>query len=136
MSSDLTVQSVGQTIFTAAGLAMAQAADSPAQQALLAPLTSVGHVIQIVTPSTGTTVAANNATTLLLINNSGLIAAVTITLPTTPFDTQRFLIASKSIVTALTMGGGTINGALTTIAASGFAEFIYSAALTAWFRTG
>lgn len=97
---------------------------------------NLGDILQISTdPGNATVVASNANTTIMLINNSSLILALTVTLPQTPVDMQRFTVACNSAVTAMTINGGTVRGALAGLSAGGFMTFRYSATLGLWFRT-
>lgn len=98
-------------------------------------LGNVADVMQIVTPSSGTTVVSNVTTTILLINNSALLALLTVTLPSNPVDLQRFTVACNAAITLMTINGGTVRGALAGLSAGGFMTFRYSSALDIWFRT-
>lgn len=70
---------------------------------------------------------------LLMTPNAGY-AAGTITLPSVPHDGQEVRVSSTQAVTALTVNGGTINGAPTALAANGFFKLAYDGTLNAWFR--
>lgn len=92
--------------------------------------------IQYVTPTTGSTVTANlNGFTKLLINPSGALLALTVTFPSSPSDADEFTLASSQAITTLTMNGGTVIGALTTMAIGTFATYTYSSGSSSWFRT-
>lgn len=95
----------------------------------------MADAIQYVTPSAGATVAVNAGMGTLVID-TGLLATLTVALPAGPIDGQRVSIASGGGVTLLTVNGGTINGLITTLAANGFARYIYSTAAAKWFRSG
>lgn len=88
---------------------------------------------QTATPASADTVLANGAQLLALLH-AATIAALTVTFPATPRDGQRFSIGSKSIVTVLTLNGGTILGGLTALTAGGGASWVYSSAATSWVR--
>jgi hypothetical protein len=103
---------------------------------LLYPTQSIADVIQYAVPSSGGTVACDVTTSALVLNNAGLLATLSVTLPPTPVDGQRIIITSGAGVTVLTVTGGTIKGLITTLAINGYARYIYSAAAGAWFRTG
>lgn len=88
------------------------------------------------TTSSGTTVLTVQTNTFVL-DVSSTMASRTITLPSTGIvDGQEIAIATRSAITALTINGGTIYGAPTTLAAGGYCTFIYSSASAAWFRKG
>lgn len=89
------------------------------------------------TVASGSTISLTTATNHLLYDQSATVAALTVTLPSSGLvDGQIITIATRSAITALTVNGGTIYGAPTTLAAGGFASFIYSSGATAWFRKG
>lgn len=90
---------------------------------------------QYAAPTTGQTVTAAVTTGVLFIDPAGTLAALTVVLPAGPVDGQIFRMATSQILTALTITG-TIVGTLTTLAAAGSAQFIYSASGSKWFRTG
>jgi len=96
----------------------------------------LADVLQYATPSAGSTVAAAAGTTVLLLDAGGLLATLTVALPANPTDGQRLVIASSGIITLLSVTGGTVKGALTSLSANGFARYAYSAQAGAWFRTG
>jgi len=87
------------------------------------------------TPTTGFsyTFTAYNA---LVINPAGTLATGTITMPAAPLDGMTITFTSTQAITALTVSanaGQTINSAVTSLAASQSASYIYRAASTAWF---
>ena len=89
--------------------------------------------VQYATPTAGQTVVSNGAGTLILAP-AGTLTTLTVTLPSSPIDGQAFGISSSQIITALTINGGTIRGALTTIAVNGWAHYKFSATAGAWFK--
>lgn len=92
---------------------------------------------QYVTPTTGSTITVNaNGNVMLFVNPAGTLATLTITLPSTPSDGDKVDLGSSQIVTGLTMNGGTIIGALSTMAVATFASYTYSSGSSSWFRTG
>lgn len=93
--------------------------------------------VQYTTPTTGTTITVNvSGNVSLLIDPAGALLALTLTLNGSPSDGDTFTISSSQAVTTLTMSGGTIIGALTTLAIATFAEYMYSATGSKWFRIG
>lgn len=91
----------------------------------------------ISTVVSGSTITLTTSDNHLLYNRSTTSATLTITLPSTSlYDGQVITIATRSAITSLTVNGGTIYGAPTTLAAGGFASFIYSNVVGAWFRRG
>jgi hypothetical protein len=87
-------------------------------------------------PTTGSTITLTTASNVLCLNHSATIATLTINFPSSPSDGHCISICSRAAVTTLTLGNGTFRGAITTIAAGGFAEYIYSTTGAAWFRKG
>jgi hypothetical protein len=93
--------------------------------------------IQYSTPNTGDTVSMPaNGNVIHVINPSGTLLALTYALNGSPSDGDAVTICSSQAVTTFTMSGGTIIGALTTLAVATFATFIYSATASKWFRCG
>lgn len=97
---------------------------------------SIADVVQYAIPTSGSTVSINVGNSLLFLNNSSLLATLTVTLPSNPVDGQRVIITSAAGITLLTVNGGTINGLVTGLSANGYARYAYSASASAWFRTG
>ena len=87
-------------------------------------------------PTTGSTITLTTSTAVLCLNHTATIATLTINFPSSPQDGQCISICSRAAVTTLTLGNGTFRGAITTIGAGGFVEYIYSTTGTAWFRKG
>lgn len=97
---------------------------------------SLGDVLQVASaPASGTVVATNATTTIMLIDNPALLLALTVPLPANPVDLQRFTVAANAAITTMTISGGTVRGALAGLSAGGFMTFRYSATLGLWFRT-
>ncbi|MEX0848906.1 MAG: hypothetical protein WD055_01655 [Candidatus Dependentiae bacterium] len=93
--------------------------------------------IQLETPASGDTVLISDETDMLILNPAGVLATLTITLPSENIDNgQTVTIASDMEITAVTLNGGTINGAITTLAANGFAQYIYELSTDTWYRIG
>lgn len=89
------------------------------------------------TPTTGFSIQIASGVTSLILNPAGTLAAGTIVFPATPIDGQILNLSSSQIITALTMSapaGQTVLGALTTIAANGYAAWQYVASAANWFR--
>lgn len=92
---------------------------------------------QYVTPATGATITVGiNQSTTLFINPAGTIATLTINFPSSPANLTRVQLGTSQTITGLTLGNGTFIGALTTLAAGGFATYIYSSGASKWFRMG
>jgi hypothetical protein len=89
------------------------------------------------TVASGSTITLTTSTNHLLYDNAATAASLTVTLPSASLtDGQVITIATRSAITSLTVNGGTIYGNPTTLAAGGFASFIYSSGASAWFRKG
>lgn len=91
------------------------------------------------TPTTGFSLTISNDVTELHLTPAGTLATGTITMPAAPIDGQDVTITSTQTVTALTHNpntGHTLLGALTTIAANGFARFRFRASTNQWRRVG
>ena len=98
-----------------------------------------GVTMQKETPLTGATVTAGSSCECLVIVPAGTIAALTLNMPSNPYDGQPLEVSFDQIVTALTMAApnsATLKGALTAATAKGFAKWRYSAADTTWYRVG
>lgn len=93
--------------------------------------------IQTATPTTGTSVAISNDTSVLILKHTATIATLTLTLPSSPVNGQRIFICTRSTVTTLTISaaaGQTLYGTATTIAATSPRCFVYESATTSWYR--
>jgi hypothetical protein len=92
-------------------------------------------ILQYTTPAAASTVNINAGQTVnLIVNPSGTIASLTMTMNGSPTDGDVVNICSSQIVTLLTMNGGTIIGALTSLAVASFASYIYSGTALQWFK--
>ncbi len=91
----------------------------------------LNYTYQYATPLTGTTVTMTQA--YLLLNPAGTLAALTITLPSSPVPGQLATFATSQAITALTITG-TIDVTLTTLAAGGRATFMYESNSAKWFQ--
>lgn len=93
--------------------------------------------VQYSAPTTGSTVTVGSSgNTQLLLNPAGSLLALTVTLPSSPSDGDRVEIGCTQTVTTLTMNGGTIVGALTTLVAGTCGTWIFSATGSNWIKTG
>lgn len=90
--------------------------------------------VQYVVPLTGNTVAVSSSTTQLILEPAGTLATLTVTLPASPSNGQTVSLSSTAAITALTLNGGTIVGAVTTLAANAFAAYCFQG--TKWYRVG
>lgn len=103
------------------------------------PDPSGGVSTYYVAPLTGATVTPDVGTELALIVPAGTIAALTVNMPASPYNGQKFTASFDQVVTALTMAApasATLKGALTAATAKGFATWQYNAADTSWYRVG
>lgn len=134
----MTGRAPGLALARLAALALLASSLTPAA-AQVSPLAwpdGMTAAVQYAQPASGATVAFSAGRSVLFIDNGALLASLTVTLPASPVDGQGARIASAAGVTVLTIGGGTIKGAATSLAVNGWAQFNYSAAAAAWFRTG
>jgi hypothetical protein len=98
------------------------------------------HVPQYAAPTAGQTVTVAPDTTMLVVNPAGLLATLTINMPSVPVrgNGHAITIASTQIVTTLTLGAGAGNsvaaGAIAALAVGGFATYVYRSAV--WYRCG
>ncbi len=83
-----------------------------------------------------TTVAARGG--VVVNTESATLATHTLTLPSgsNVADGDRVRFASRGIITTLTVNGGTVYNAPSTLVAGGFFEVVYDGANTAWHRIG
>lgn len=90
---------------------------------------------QYTAPTTGQTVTSNGNSELV-INPAGTLLALTVVMPASPADGQRFTLSCTQILTGLTMTSSqTILGALTSVAAvNSYASWLYSSTATSWIR--
>ena len=95
-----------------------------------------GYVVAA--PVSGSTVQAANNASMLSLQPAGTIAALTVALPTVPFDGQRVQIFSSQAITALTLTAspGTVSaaGAVTALTAGQSIEYFYVASTATWNR--
>ena len=97
------------------------------------------ETIEYQSPATGFNLTIGNTTNVFQLEPAGTLAAGTVAMPAKPFDNQIVRIASTQVITALTHNanaGQTLKGALTTIAANGFASYAFRAANNTWYRIG
>lgn len=74
------------------------------------------------------------ASVWLLLTPVAGYAAGTIVLPSAPENGQEVHVSTTQAVTALTVSGGTVNNAPTTLAAGGFFGLRFDGVFGAWFR--
>lgn len=92
--------------------------------------------IQLV-PTTGFSEVVPDDTGVFIINPAGTLATGTVTMPANPVNGDVVTICATQIITALTVNpnsGQTLNGAITTIAANGFASWVYLESTSTWYR--
>lgn len=108
-----------QAQLTGAGTLMTQYAAPNASgfSVAIAPVVAGGGVYLLLTPVAG-------------------YAAGTVVLPSAPVDGQEVVVSTTQAVTALTVSGGTVNGAPTTLAANSFFHLRYDGVFKAWYRIG
>lgn len=90
-------------------------------------------------PTTGFSLSIPPSVSGVVLDPLGTLAAGTLTLPAGAIDGQTMTISSSQIITALTLNAGAgqaIRGAVTTLAANGFASYRYVKPVHTWFRTG
>ena len=94
-------------------------------------------IVQYATPTTGSTVTVGTTGYIqLVINPAGSLLALTVALPGSPQNGDVLELCSSQAITTLTMSGGTVIGALTTMAIGTFASYIFNSTAGQWFRNG
>lgn len=94
---------------------------------------------QFVAATNGGTTTAASTDEYIILTHAATIASHTVVLPSGSYNGRVFKLGARSAVTTLTMnttGGQTLQGGLTTIAANGFGQWVYSASNTTWYRVG
>jgi hypothetical protein len=115
-----------------------------AQNAIIAGRTKVNGALadgsySYLQPRTGFNITIANNLQRVVLDPAEPLASGTITMPAAPIDGQVVKILSSQGITTLVMHGNTgqaLKGALTTVAANGFASWIYRAANATWYREG
>jgi hypothetical protein len=95
------------------------------------------RIFQIEVPLAGGTVDIQERVDKLCLKPAGVLATLTINMPTNPEDSQIVNIVSTQNVTAVThnvSSGQTINGALTAITASTPRAWIFRKKDSTWYR--
>ena len=90
-------------------------------------------------PTTDFSITVPDSCGDLTLDPAGPLATGTIVMPANPRDGQGVAISSTQTVAALTLSpntGQTIKGALTAIAANGYARYLYLAGTATWYRKG
>lgn len=101
-----------------------------------------GRDWQTNSPVSGFSLTISDYVGALYLTPAGLLATGTLTMPANPIEGQEITIKSSQTITALTHNGNvgqTIDAPLTTIAALGFARYMYrgsSPTAGIWLRTG
>lgn len=92
--------------------------------------------VQYFVPVTGATLTATNTSTCIIVNPAAGLAALTVVLPTTPVNGQRFTITSSQTVAAITLTGtfAANNTAPTALTAGQPIRYVYSTDAAKWFR--
>jgi hypothetical protein len=98
-----------------------------------ANVTTLVTGVQYAVPVAGATVTSNGASSLVL-NPAGTLATLTVVFPASPVAGQRFSLVSSTIVTALTVSGGTIitTAVPTALAAGTPLRYIYEGTTGKW----
>jgi len=91
--------------------------------------------IQYSAPTAGQTITVGATTNILIIEPAGLLATLTVNLPSGITHGWRVAITCTQIVTTLTFGGGTIINGITTFAAGIGVEYVYNGVNGQWYRT-
>jgi hypothetical protein len=90
---------------------------------------------QYASPLTGTTVSVTGTgDTWLVLTPAGTIATLTVALPSAPVNKQEVAVSSSQTVTALTLSGGTVIGAPTTVGAAAPFRLRYEGVAGAWYK--
>jgi hypothetical protein len=133
-----------RSIFASIALVSAAALASPAPAqcwqngVLCVSGPSIADIVQFAQPTNAQTIQVAPNVSAIVLNPSGLLASLTVTLPANPVDGQRVIIASTAAITVLSVNGNgiTVTGGLGSLTINGYERFIYSAALNAWVRSG
>jgi|ERR1700693_1456240 len=104
-------------------------------------MSSIQTMSQRFAPTTGQTITIANADAGLvsvIVDPSGSLLALTVNMPTNPFDGQCIMIGTSNTITTLTLGGNgnTLLGTITTLAANGWVHFSYNTSQAKWYRMG
>lgn len=103
---------------------------------ILSLILPTAQISQYASPATGATVTVGNTgqNTRLILSPAGTIATLTIALDATPADQQTLSVSSTQTITALTLSGGTVSGAPTTMGAATPFRLQYDAVALVWHR--
>ena len=90
-------------------------------------------------PTTGFTYTFPSSSQVVLFKPIATLLTGTITMTLAPSDGMTVTMASTQIITTLVLNGNTgqtVNNAITTLSAGGFASYLYRSADTSWYRVG
>lgn len=141
------VVNTGKTITLAGSLATSGAFDVTLTATATTNVTlpasgilGIAQSLQGASPATGATVNITSGRNVyMVLTPAGTIATLLLNLPNSgQVDGDLCTVCSSQIITAVTLGAGalTMVGAITTLALGGFAQFVYRASGTTWFRCG
>lgn len=97
-------------------------------------LTQKGFKVQVAAPASGATVTVDNDCNALFVNNSATLAALTVAVPSSPYDGQLFYVTTKNAVTTMLWSGGTLQQAYADMTIGGFVGWKYNRGANKWFR--
>lgn len=99
-------------------------------------LSTLDFSYQYVAPVNGFNITIGPGVGTLILNAASALASGTIRLPSSPIDGQVVVIASSTVITAVTLASSqTISTPITTLAAGGSAAYQYVLSNATWFRT-
>jgi hypothetical protein len=81
--------------------------------------------------TSGSTITVNPGTLWLELNGP---TTMTVTFPSSPYDTQRLEISTTTAITSFATAGGTVSGAPSTMSANTGIAFRYHLGTTTWYR--
>ncbi len=88
-------------------------------------------------PTTGSTVnIASWGYVNLVINPAGAILALTLNFPSSPQDGDTINFCTTQTITTLSITGGTLVGALSTLLSGSFGYYVYNSTTSKWVRMG
>lgn len=88
-------------------------------------------------PATGATITvspSDAAVLVAMVNNTGLLATLTINMPSGAFDGQLLRVTFNAAVTLITWTGTTLVGTLGGALAGGYAGFVWDMTASVWRR--
>lgn len=103
---------------------------------ILSLILPTAQISQYASPASGATVMVGNTgqNTRLILSPAAPLASLTITLDATPVDQQTVVVSSTQTISALTVNGGTVSGAPTTMGAVTPFSLQYDAVALVWHR--